>query len=100
MTGAPKLAAMRLIDRLESVRRGIYSGGLGYLDVRGGLDLSVVIRTLFVLDGRAYLHAGGGIVADSDPVAEYRETLDKARALLAALARVARPRAGAAAGLG
>ena len=91
MTGAPKLAAMRLIDRLEPVRRGVYSGGLGYLDVRGGLDLSVVIRTLIVKDERAYLHVGGGIVADSDPIAEYHETLDKARALLAALARVVRP---------
>lgn len=102
MTGAPKLAAMRLIDRLEPVRRGVYSGALGYLDVRGGLDLSVVIRTLLVVGERACLHVGGGIVADSDPVAEYRETLDKARALLAALSRVTRPRAGAsvAAGLG
>jgi para-aminobenzoate synthetase component 1 len=93
MTGAPKLAAMKLIDRLEPVRRGIYSGGLGYLDVRGGLDLSVVIRTLIVTNECAHLHVGGGIVADSDPIAEYRETLDKAQALLAALARVARPAA-------
>lgn len=91
MTGAPKLAAMELIDRLEPVRRGVYSGGLGYLDVRGGLDLAVVIRTLILENERAHLHVGGGIVADSDPVAEYRETLDKAQALLAALARVARP---------
>ena len=90
MTGAPKLAAMKLIDRLEPVRRGVYSGGLGYLDVRGGLDLAVVIRTLIVANERAHLHVGSGIVADSDPVAEYRETLDKAQALLAALARVAR----------
>ena len=88
MTGAPKLAAMELIDRLEPVRRGVYSGGLGYLDVRGGLDLAVVIRTLIVENERAHLHVGSGIVADSDPVAEYRETLDKAQALLAALARV------------
>jgi para-aminobenzoate synthetase component 1/para-aminobenzoate synthetase len=67
------------------VRRGIYSGALGYLDVRGSLDLSVVIRTLLVKQGWAYLHVGGGIVLDSVPVAEYRETLDKARALLAVL---------------
>jgi anthranilate/para-aminobenzoate synthase component I len=85
MTGAPKIAAMRIIDRLEPVRRGIYSGALGYLDVRGGLDLCVVIRTVLVKDGRAYLHAGGGIVADSDPRDEYRETLDKARPLAAVL---------------
>ncbi|MCZ6784425.1 MAG: aminodeoxychorismate synthase component I [Proteobacteria bacterium] len=86
MTGAPKIAAMQILDRLEPVRRGVYSGALGYLDVRGGADLSVVIRTLLVREGRAYLHVGGGIVADSDPLAEYRETLDKARALFAALA--------------
>ena len=71
---------------LETVRRGIYSGALGYLDVRGGLDLSVVIRTILVCEGRAYYHAGGGVVVDSDPVAEYRETLDKARALFRAMA--------------
>ena len=91
MTGAPKLAAMKLIDRLEPVRRGIYSGGLGYLDVRGGLELAVVIRTLILEQERAHLHVGAGIVADSDPVAEYRETLDKAQALLIALGRAARP---------
>jgi aminodeoxychorismate synthase component I len=85
MTGAPKIAAMRILDRLEPVRRGIYSGALGYFDVRGGLDLCVVIRTILLRDGRAYVHAGGGIVADSDPMGEYRETLDKARALVAAL---------------
>ena len=81
MTGAPKLAAMRIIERLEPVRRGIYSGAIGYLDVRGGLDLSVVIRTVLVKAGRAYVHAGGGIVADSDPTAEWTETLDKSRPL-------------------
>ena len=91
MTGAPKLAAMKLIDRLEPVRRGIYSGGLGYLDARGGLELAVVIRTLILARERAHLHVGAGIVADSDPVAEYRETLDKAQALLAALGLFARP---------
>lgn len=85
MTGAPKIAAMRLLDRLEPVRRAVYSGALGYFDVRGGVDLSVVIRTLLLKDGRAYLHVGGGVVMDSDPEAEYRESLDKARALLAVL---------------
>ncbi len=85
MTGAPKIAAMRLLDRLESVRRAIYSGAIGYLDARGGADLSVVIRTLFARGGRVYLHTGGGIVADSDPVAEYDETLDKLRALFLAI---------------
>jgi anthranilate/para-aminobenzoate synthase component I len=87
MTGAPKIAAMKIAGALEPMRRGIYSGALGYLDVRGGLDLSVVIRTWLVKKGRAYLHVGGAVVADSDPDSEYEETLDKARALWAALDR-------------
>ena len=86
MTGAPKIAAMRLIDRLEPVRRGVYSGAIGYFDVRGGLDLSVVIRTILVEKGRAHFHVGGAIVADSTAAAEHAEALDKARAMLAALA--------------
>ena len=91
MTGAPKLAAMRLLDHLEPVRRGIYSGAIGYLDARGGADLAVVIRTLVLAGGRAYLHAGGGIVADSQPHAEWLETLAKARPLLDALAEADPP---------
>jgi len=86
MTGAPKIAAMRLLRRLEPVRRGVYAGALGYLDARGGADLAVVIRTLLLRDGRADVHTGGGIVADSDARAEWQESLDKARPLLAALA--------------
>jgi para-aminobenzoate synthetase component 1 len=85
MTGAPKLAAMQQLARLEPVRRGVYSGALGYLDVRGGADLSVVIRTALVQAGRAYVHTGGGVVADSEARAEWRESLDKARALLEAV---------------
>jgi para-aminobenzoate synthetase component 1 len=85
MTGAPKIAAMKLLSRVEPCRRGYYAGALGYLDVGGGLDLSVVIRTILLRDGRAHVHAGGGIVADSEPAAEYAESLDKARVLLAAL---------------
>jgi len=85
MTGAPKIAAMRILARLEPVRRGVYAGALGYLDARGGMDLSVVIRTVVLTGGRALVHAGGGVVADSDPMAEYRESMDKARALLWAL---------------
>ena len=91
MTGAPKLASMHLLEKLETVRRGVYSGALGYFDVRGGLDLSVVIRTLVWKDDRAYLHVGGGIVADSTPEAEYLESLDKAKAPLAALEQALRP---------
>ena len=86
MTGAPKLAAMELLARLEPVRRGLYSGAIGYLDLRGGADLAVTIRSIVLKDGRAYLHSGGGIVADSTPAAEWREAEDKTRALLAALA--------------
>lgn len=89
MTGAPKIAAMRILDELEPVRRGIYSGALGYFDVRGGADLCVVIRTILLVDGRAYLHTGGGIVADSNPADEWQESMDKARLLEAALADVA-----------
>ena len=85
MTGAPKIAAMRLLDRLEPDRRGIYSGAIGYFDVRGGVDLSVVIRTILVKDGCAHLHAGGGIVADSGADAEYAEAHDKLRPLLRAV---------------
>ena len=91
MTGAPKIAALRILDALEPVRRGLYSGALGYLDLRGGADLSVVIRSAFVQGGRVNLHAGGAVVADSDPDAEYVESLDKVRALFAALEQV-RPR--------
>jgi aminodeoxychorismate synthase component I len=85
MTGAPKLAAMRLLAALEPVRRGVYSGALGYFDARGGADLSVVIRTALVAGGRAYVHAGGGIVADSEPAAEWRESTGKADVLVEAI---------------
>jgi aminodeoxychorismate synthase component I len=89
MTGAPKLAAMELLARLEPTPRGLYSGAVGYLDLRGGCDLAVTIRSIVLRGGRAFVHTGGGIVADSDPAAEWREAGDKARALLAALRRAA-----------
>jgi anthranilate/para-aminobenzoate synthase component I len=91
MTGAPKRAAQELLARLEPVRRGLYSGALGYLDLRGGADLSVTIRSAVLAGGRAFVHTGGGIVADSEPAAEWGEAEDKARALLAALAASAGP---------
>jgi para-aminobenzoate synthetase component 1 len=93
MTGAPKLAAIALLEKLEQVKRGVYAGALGYLDLRGGLDLSVVIRTIVWKEGQAHLHVGGGIVSDSIPSAEFLESLDKASAPLAALRRALDPEA-------
>jgi len=85
MTGAPKIEAMKIIDAIEPVKRGVYSGAIGYIDYAGLMDLSIVIRTIVCRDGRATFGVGGAIVADSDPLAEYRETLDKAAALIAAV---------------
>ena len=85
ITGAPKIRAMEVIAELEPVRRGPYCGAIGYLGFDGSLDSSVVIRTFAMRGGRVTFGAGGGIVADSDPAAEYEETMTKAGALLAAL---------------
>jgi para-aminobenzoate synthetase component 1/para-aminobenzoate synthetase len=90
MTGAPKRAAMQLLARLEPDRRGLYSGAVGYLDARGACDLAVTIRSIVLAGGRAFVHSGGGIVADSEAGAEWEEARDKARALEAALAAAAR----------
>jgi para-aminobenzoate synthetase component 1 len=87
ITGAPKVRAMEIIAELEPTRRGVYCGAIGYLSAGGAMDTSIVIRTYLALRGQVYFQAGGGIVADSDPELEYRETLDKARALIAALAQ-------------
>ncbi len=85
ITGAPKVRAMQIIAELEPSRRGVYCGSIGYLSDTGALDTSIVIRTYLALGSRVYFSVGGGIVADSDPSAEYEETLTKARALIAAL---------------
>ena len=85
VSGAPKVRAMEIIAALEPTRRGIYAGAVGYLDFAGNLDFCIAIRTIVVVDGRAYLQAGAGIVADSNPTAEFEETRDKARALVRAL---------------
>lgn len=85
MTGAPKIEAMKIIDRLEPYKRGIYSGAIGYIDFAGALDLNIVIRTIVLRDGWAYFHVGGAVVADSDPAQEYAETMDKAAAIIRAL---------------
>jgi para-aminobenzoate synthetase component 1 len=85
ITGAPKVRAMEIIDELEPTRRSVYTGSIGYLGFNGDMDLNIVIRTVLVKDGKAYFQVGGGIVYDSEPEAEYQETLDKARALIQAL---------------
>jgi anthranilate synthase component 1 len=82
LSGAPKVRAMQIIDELESVKRGIgYAGAVGYFGCDGSVDTCIVLRTALVKDGTMYVQAGGGVVADSDPVAEYEETEHKARAL-------------------
>ncbi|HEY7683849.1 MAG TPA: aminodeoxychorismate synthase component I [Gemmatimonadales bacterium] len=86
ITGAPKVRAMEIIAELEPSRRGIYCGSVGYLSTTGAMDTSIVIRTALAMGGRVTFSVGGGIVADSDPESEYQETLDKARALITALA--------------
>jgi len=85
ITGAPKVRAMQIIAELEPTQRAMYCGSIGYVSVTGALDTSIVIRTYLVVGRDVYFQAGGGIVADSDPAQEYRETLDKARGLIAAL---------------
>ena len=85
ITGAPKIRAMEIIAELEPTARGPYCGAIGWLGADGWMDTSITIRTLAIKDGRVAFQAGGGIVADSDPAAEYEETLDKAKALLEAL---------------
>lgn len=85
ITGAPKISALRLIDRLERHRRGIFMGALGYLSAHGRIDLNIAIRTIICRGERAYFQVGAGIVWDSDAAAEYEETLAKGRALFAAL---------------
>jgi para-aminobenzoate synthetase component 1 len=86
ITGAPKVRAMEIIAELEPTRRGVYCGSLGYLGANGEMDTSIAIRTCVTTGGRIYFQAGGGIVADSDPEQEYRETLDKARGIIRTLA--------------
>jgi anthranilate synthase component 1 len=84
VTGAPKVRAMQIIDELEPVRRGVYSGAVGYLGFNGDMDVAIAIRTAVVKDRRLHVQAAAGIVADSDPRSEWLETQHKARALLRA----------------
>lgn len=88
VSGAPKVRAMEIIDELENIKRGPYAGAIGYLSFNGNLDSCITIRTIVFKDKKAYVQAGAGIVADSEPEKEFEETLNKARALLKALEEV------------
>ncbi len=85
VSGAPKIRAMEIISELEGEQRGVYAGAVGYFSYSGNLDTAIALRTMVMRNGRAYIQAGGGIVADSDPGEEYQESLNKAKALLRAL---------------
>ncbi len=85
LSGAPKVRAMQIISALEGQQRGIYGGALGYFDYHGNLDSCITIRTALLKDGQIYLQSGAGLVADSQPAAEYQETINKARGLLRAI---------------
>ena len=87
VSGAPKIRAMEIIDEVEPVKRGPYAGAVGYLDYRGNLDTCIALRTAILHAGEAHVQAGAGIVADSVPEREYQETLNKAEAMLQAIAR-------------
>jgi anthranilate synthase component 1 len=85
VSGAPKIRAMQIIDELEPTRRGPYAGSVGYFGFSGNMDTCITIRTLVIKKGVAYIQAGGGVVADSDPAAEYQETVNKAKAMMRAV---------------
>jgi anthranilate synthase component 1 len=85
VTGAPKVRAMEIIDELETVRRNTYAGSVGYFSFSGNIDSCITIRTIVIKNKKAYIQAGCGIVADSDPAKEYDETMNKARALIKAI---------------
>ena len=85
VSGAPKIRAMEIIEELEPVRRGVYAGAVGYFSYTGNTDTAIALRTILAKNGRVYIQAGGGVVADSDPAAEYEESVNKARAMVRAL---------------
>jgi anthranilate synthase component 1 len=84
VSGAPKVRAMEIIDELEPVKRGVYAGAVGYLGFHGNMDVAIALRTAVIKDGVLHVQAGGGVVADSEPEAEWQETQNKAKALLRA----------------
>ncbi|MFN3712527.1 MAG: anthranilate synthase component I [Alcanivoracaceae bacterium] len=85
LSGAPKIRAMEIIDELEPVKRGIYGGAVGYIGFNGEMDTAIAIRTAVIRDGRLYVQAGAGVVADSVPALEWKETMNKARAIFTAV---------------
>ena len=85
VSGAPKIRAMEIIDELENTRRKVYAGGIGYFTAAGEFDTCIALRTAVVKDGFLYAQAGAGIVADSKPINEYKETINKAKALIKSL---------------
>ncbi len=85
LTGAPKIRAMEIIEEIEPCKRGPYGGSVGYFGFSGNMDMAITIRTLVVKDGKIYVQAGAGIVADSDPEKEYQETINKAKAMIEAV---------------
>ena len=94
VSGAPKIRAMEIIDELEPERRGIYAGAIGYFSANGAMDTCIALRTAVVKDGTMYVQAGGGVVYDSDPEAEFQESCNKARALIRAAQEAVRFAAG------
>ncbi len=85
VSGAPKIRAMQLLSELEPERRGIYAGAVGYFDLHGNMDAAIAIRSALLKDNLAHVNAGGGIVFDSDPEAEYQESRNKAKSVLQAI---------------
>jgi anthranilate synthase component 1 len=83
-SGAPKIRALEIIDELEKEKRGVYGGAVGYFSANGSMDTCIALRTAIVKDGTMYVQAGGGVVADSDPDAEFMETIYKSAALFRA----------------
>ena len=85
VSGAPKIRAMEIIEELEPTRRGPYAGSVGYFDFSGNMDMCITIRTIILKNKKAYIQAGAGIVADSDPEKEYKETVNKAMGMFKAI---------------
>src|SRR5207249_3604667 len=85
VSGAPKIRAMEIISELEQDQRGVYAGAVGYFSYSGDQETAIALRTMVIKDGKAYVQAGCGVVADSDPASEYQESINKAKAQLRAL---------------